>query len=330
MARKTAVSSGLAIVAAFFLALMVGGARGASQPLDVEIAIDTTGSMQPAINQAQDDARKLVKGIQAFAPSAHFAIVQFKDSDDEVEYELVQPMTASAAAVETALSTLSATGGNDAPEAYNLVFHNSIDSTFGWRAAAKKVVVVIGDAEPHGAGTDGFAGCADTTADPNGISTKTALGEMKAAGRTLIMVRQATEKTTASLQCYQSLVAAAAAGGAAKNGGEDVVGVTTALVARAIDSKAPVLKALPVRVRHGRPVVLRYRVSDDSGMTREKIVVYQKTHVVFQGQTKMAAGPAKSFVWRPRAALRGVFKYVVKASDGAGHVTTASSTVRIT
>lgn len=328
--RHRAPMYGVVVVVSVAFALLVGGARGSTQPLDVEIAIDTTGSMQPAITQAQDDARKLVSGIRTFAPTAHFAVVQFKDSQDEVEYELVQPMTDSASSIESALGTLSASGGDDTPEAYNLVFHNSADSSFGWRAGARKVVVVIGDAEPHAAGTDGFAGCTDTITDPNGLSTKVVLAEMKAAQRTLIMVRQATAKTTASLECYQSLAAAAYTGGAAKNGGEDIAGVTTKLVARAIDTKAPVLKLRALRVRHGRPVVLRYTISDDSGMTREKIAIYRGTHLVFQGQTKMSAGPTKSFVWRPRAALRGTFRYVVKATDGAGHVTTSSSTIRIT
>ena len=68
-------------------------------------------------------------------------------------------MTGDAVKVDGAIDTLSANGGEDYPEAYNLVFQNSSDPATGWRANSRKLVVVIGDAEPHGAGTAGFGGC---------------------------------------------------------------------------------------------------------------------------------------------------------------------------
>ena len=42
-------------------------------------------------------------------------------------------------------------------EAYNLLFNKCYtDASIGWRAAARKIVVVIGDAEPHSAGAEGI------------------------------------------------------------------------------------------------------------------------------------------------------------------------------
>ena len=63
-------------------------------------------------------------------------------------------ITSSADAIQTALNTLAAGGGGDAPEEYEGVFHNSYTPTtggdIGWRAGTRKFVVVIGDAQPHG------------------------------------------------------------------------------------------------------------------------------------------------------------------------------------
>jgi Mg-chelatase subunit ChlD len=213
-------------------AYAVSSGPAASAPLDIEIAIDTTGSMGASIRQAQEDAKRLVNDIRAKYPGALFAVVGFKDSRDPTEYQLLQPMTGDATKVDAAIDTLSAQGGDDYPEAYNLVFQKSTDPAIGWRANSRKLVVVIGDAEPHGAGTAGFAGCRDVSPDPHGLDTRAVLAQMRAAQRTLIMVRQAAT-ATASLDCYKSLAAAGYAGGAARNVGENLIPVVEALIGAA-------------------------------------------------------------------------------------------------
>ena len=222
----------LAAVAALGATTAYGVSRQRPAPpiLDIEIAIDTTSSMGASIAQAQADSKRLVDGVQARFPGARFAVVQFRDSTDTPEYQLVQPMTADGVAVDAAIDTLQAGGGADFPEAYNLVFQNSvIDPATGWRSNSRKLVVVIGDAEPHDAATAGFSACRDTSADPHGLNTATVLAAMKANQRTLIMVRQAATAST-SLECYQQLAAAAFTGGAARNGGDDLVSVIETLI----------------------------------------------------------------------------------------------------
>lgn len=330
MRCATGFVAGLALLLVLIVAGPGAAAPRALPPIDVELAIDTTGSMGPTIQQAQDDANQLVRSIKAFSPDARFAVVQFKDSTDGVEYELVQAFTADSPAIQEALTTLSASGGEDNPGAYNLVFQNSVDTTAGWRTNARKIVVVMGDAEPHGAGTSGFAGCVDTTADPNGLSTKDMLAGMKAAERTLIMVRQVSSKTTASLQCYQSLAAASFKGATAKDGGNDLSTLVTSLVGKAVDTVKPTVKALASSARAGKTAKLRYTVSDNSGLTRERITVFKRTQVVFQGLTKLSKGPSKVFLWQPRKGLHGVFRFSVRAVDAAGNQSAPSfATVRI-
>jgi len=217
----------------------ISAPRAASKAvtLDVEIAIDTTGSMSYSIAQAQTDAKGLVSDIRARYSTARFAVVQFKDYGDTPEYQLMQAMTSDATAVDTAIDGLTANGGGDYPEAHNLVYLNALDATnpIGWRPGARRILVDISDAEPHGAGTAGFAGCTDTSADPHALNTATVLASLKASGVTLLMVRQAAT-ASASLQCYQSLAAAGYRGGAAKDGGSKLVDVVEAMIVKAVNT----------------------------------------------------------------------------------------------
>jgi len=180
---------------------------------DIEIAIDTTGSMSTGIADAVAEANDIVSQVQAEVPDSDFSVVQFRDAGDSPEYLVMQSMTPSANKVENALSLLGAGQGGDPPEAYNLVFHNSYAdpaNTIGWRDGTRKFVVVIGDAQPHGAvQSDGFPNCADVSADPHGLDTATELAGMKNAQRTLLMIFEDDAGATTNLGCYQDLAAAA-------------------------------------------------------------------------------------------------------------------------
>lgn len=192
---------------------------------DVMIAIDTTGSMGGAISQAKSQATDIVNKVQAYIPNSQFAVVEFKDSTDTTEYAVRQSMTPNAAPVQSAINALSASGGGDLPEAHNLVFHNSYTpatgGAIGWRQAATPIVVVISDAEPHGARSSGLLDCSDTSADPHSYNTTAELGSMNANGRILFMVRaSATASTT--LACYEDIAALGAAGSQAADLGADV------------------------------------------------------------------------------------------------------------
>src|SRR4051794_15080468 len=220
------------IIAAALAALLCGAAGAArqAQPLDVELAIDATASMGPSIHRIQRDAAKLVTDLRARFPGARFAVVQFKDAPDTPEYEVLQSMTSDPKLVADATTRMGPGGGGDNPEAYNVVFRNSYaDKTIGWRAASRKLVVVIGDAEPHGAGSAGFQGCLDASADPHALRTKQELVGMKVNGRTLLMVRQGSTATV-SLDCYQSLVSGAYGGGSARDAGSDLIGSVEGLI----------------------------------------------------------------------------------------------------
>jgi hypothetical protein len=196
--------------------------------------------MGPAIERAKRDAHEMVAGIHGLLPNARFALVVIRDfGSTGEEYEVLQPFTADAQLVEQAFSRVTArpnrTAENGLAESYNLLFRMSYtDTRLEWRSGAKKLVVVIGDAEPQSAGAVGLPGCRDTARDQHGLNTLRELANMRAAGRTLLMVRQVGRETSATLSCFESIVAKSAPGGAAVDEGSDLVAPIVELVQRAL------------------------------------------------------------------------------------------------
>jgi hypothetical protein len=205
-------------------------------PLDVEIAIDGTGSMGTTIERAKLQSRAIVDGVRAVLPNSRFAVVVFRDfGSSGPEYELLQPLTSDTALLHVAFSRVvtrtNPSAGNGPAESYNLAFHMSYsDDRLGWRANAEKLVVVVGDAEPQSAGSVGLPGCRDTAADQHGLNSLTELANMRAAGLTLLMLRVSSPDVT--LSCYKSIAASAAPGGGAVDIGRDLVSPIVALAHR--------------------------------------------------------------------------------------------------
>jgi hypothetical protein len=201
--------------------------------------------MRPSIEQAKRDGATIVARVRDAFPDTHFSVVSFRDyGNPSGDYEVLQPMTGDIGAVEAAFGKLR-TASNSSPlntpaEEYNLLFHKSYtDAAIAWRPQARKVVVVVGDGQPHSAGTSGVAGCTDTSTDYYGLNTADVLAGMRVAQRTLVMIRQISAKTTASLGCYEAMAERAYVGGAARNGGDaDLAGPILALIQSAV---APVI-----------------------------------------------------------------------------------------
>lgn len=198
---------------------------------DIQIAIDTTGSMGGAISQAKAQATDLVDTIHAAVPDANFSVVDFRDSGDGAgEYVIKAPNTNDVAAVQSAIDTMTADGGGDYPEAQNLVLaHAATDDPALWRADSRKFVVLITDAPPHGAAVNGFASCGDTSADPHGLETDTVVADLAAAQRSLFAVTA----SSAVAGCYTDIAAASYPGSASQPLGGDLAGQIQALIEEA-------------------------------------------------------------------------------------------------
>ena len=316
-------------------------------PVDIEIAIDGTGSMGPAIESAKRDANELIRRINDSLPNARFAVVVFRDfGSSGEEYEILQPLTDDAQLVEQAFSRLrtysNRTAANGSAESYNLLFRMSYtDTRLGWRPAAKRLVVVLGDAQPQSAGTVGLPGCSDTHPDQHGLNTLTELANMRAAGRTLLFVRQIAPETTVSLACYQSIAARAAAGGAAVDSGRDLVAPIMALVQQAL---APLTLGSDRRlVRSGALARFTVTVTNATGeaVDLDELVLKLPRGFVYQrGSTTGASNrnptvTGQTLMWRhpvvglrPGARLRLQVSSRVTAWLGGRYRAQARATVR--
>ncbi len=236
-------SLALALAACFVGVALVStpdARAGSSNQIDVELVFDTSGSMESAIEQAKRDGRMIVAEVKRFVPDARFAVVSFRDYQNPAgEYETVQGFTDDGAKVEAALEKLQSRKNplptNVEVELHNLALHRSYsDATLGWRANSRKLVILVSDAEPYGGGTERLEGCQDVRPDPKGFETHAELDAMRAAKRTLILIRQRTGSTDAPLRCYASLAARAYPGGSARDSGSADLGrVVVDLVRRA-------------------------------------------------------------------------------------------------
>ena len=239
--------------------------------LDIEFAFDGTGSMGPTIAQAQKDAERIMEAVRTLDPGVRFAVVAFRDPGYPApEYEVLQRFSADVNAVRAGLGRLRSVNtsdpGNVSSEAYNLAFQRSVsDGSLGWRAGSRKVVVVFGDGEPHGAGAVGIRGCRDTAPDPHGLQTTDVLRRMREAGRTLVMVRQ-KGPTGVALECYSGLAALAAGGGAARDSGS--ADLVTPVVSLIEGSFTPlVVDVGPPFALTGRPLTVKLCVLNKTGAT---------------------------------------------------------------
>jgi hypothetical protein len=192
---------------------------------DILIAIDTTGSMQPAINQAKAEATAICNQVQAAIPGARFAVWDFRDVGDRPAtngiLKTLNTFTSSCSAVQVAVNTMVASGGGDSPEAYNPVFHETwadpvLDASRNPEAV--QFLVVLGDAAPHNSPAPAVApACGNTGADPSGFNSDTEIANLNSNDITLLMIHYQHAGTSTTLACYQQL--AGATGGTAVSGG---------------------------------------------------------------------------------------------------------------
>ncbi len=131
--------------------------------LDIAFVIDTTGSMQPYIDEAKhyaaDIAERVAKDNQL---NIRYAVVAYRDHppQDNTYVTKIYPF-GDAQDLRTALTHLNAMGGGDRPEAVYDGVEAAISLT--WRNKADRLIYLIGDSPPHGMHgqfSDGFPqGC---------------------------------------------------------------------------------------------------------------------------------------------------------------------------
>ena len=131
--------------------------------LDLAFVVDTTGSMSGLIAGAQQQMVTLVEELLGAADvRLRLGVVEYRDHppQDSMVFR-IHPFTEDLEQAREAINELTANGGGDTPEAV-------LDGVWaachelGWRPHARRIVVLVGDAPPHGVGApgDGYSrGC---------------------------------------------------------------------------------------------------------------------------------------------------------------------------
>ncbi len=127
-------------------AAYVSGLRNAG--LDVVFVIDATGSMSWAIDEVKSRIHDIVQTVRTLVPAARFGLVAFRDRTDPEFVVRSQPLTYSTAKLRRFLDPLEAKGGGDQYEDITEGMAVGIEES-GWRAGARRIMIVVGDAPPR-------------------------------------------------------------------------------------------------------------------------------------------------------------------------------------
>ncbi len=123
-------------------------------PTDVVFLLDTSGSMESALGEAKAEIQEVMSRLNGSIASAQFGVAEVKDTGEEESglyaWKLDQSLTSNTASVSEAITTLTAFGGGDEPEAYGrALYETDTNPSVGWRPAARHLIVLIADQVPH-------------------------------------------------------------------------------------------------------------------------------------------------------------------------------------
>jgi hypothetical protein len=116
---------------------------------DILITFDTTGSMYPCIGQVRKNVSKLVDRLFKDVSDIRIGILAHGDYCDERSSYVTKMLdfTTDVNKLVHFVNNVSATGGGDADECYELVLNQARSAS--WGAGNSKSVIMIGDANPH-------------------------------------------------------------------------------------------------------------------------------------------------------------------------------------
>jgi len=157
MRRNRIAQTCIGLLTALLLAAAAPG-TAAAEKTDILLLVDTTGSMETALQPAVEDIQEITDRVRGELGDVNFGVAQVRDypiailegSASDRPYEVVQPVTGDSVAVATALDSLVAFGGGDGPEAYGRALRDAdVGNGLGWRSGARRLVVMVADNVPH-------------------------------------------------------------------------------------------------------------------------------------------------------------------------------------
>jgi hypothetical protein len=124
-----------------------------SKGMDLLISFDTTGSMNQVIASVRREVQRFIQETHEIDPDIRIGIIVHGDYCDEGRPYTIMAMdfTTDADTLKAFVRDTKSTYGGDADECYELVLRTA-RTNFDWRAGTRKVMVLIGDADPHEVG----------------------------------------------------------------------------------------------------------------------------------------------------------------------------------
>lgn len=116
--------------------------------LDLQLVIDTTGSMGDELGYIQAELSSIINSVQQTHPqvSIHAGLVVYRDHGDEYVVRS-HPFTNDLADLQNSLNSEAFAGGGDYPEAMDEALRAAMQ--FQWREQSAKLSLLIADAPPH-------------------------------------------------------------------------------------------------------------------------------------------------------------------------------------
>ncbi len=150
--------------------------------VDVCFVIDTTASMGPYIDNARNRLKAFAQALTdaEVRPQVAFAVVAYRDHppQDHTYVTQVHPLSEALPRTQVILDKLRAEGGGDEAEAVLPGVHDAVHK-IPWRNHAHKVILLVGDAPPHGVGE---ASDAFPDGDPSGYTINSVSRDAKKHG----------------------------------------------------------------------------------------------------------------------------------------------------
>lgn len=125
--------------------------KSISNKIDLVVSFDTTGSMYPVLSQVRTEVEKFVHTMFSEFSDLRLGIIahgDYCDKDDPYTIR-VMDLTRDENKLCKFVKETQKTYGGDADECYELVL-NTARTVINWRDEAQHVLVLIGDASPHG------------------------------------------------------------------------------------------------------------------------------------------------------------------------------------
>lgn len=165
--------------------------------LDIVVSFDTTGSMYPVLSTVRNSVEKMVKTLMGDLDDLRIGVIAHGDYCDAGNPYTIRLMdlTDSQNDLCKFIKETKATSGGDADECYELVI-NTARTQVSWGAGRAKLLLLIGDANPH---------APDYRLNTNHLDWKNEAALLGEAGVKIFSVHAMAGRCSSSARFYQEI-----------------------------------------------------------------------------------------------------------------------------